>query len=148
MSVVDVHFDMSELERAIGSIYDQIQDVALPIIGETISSAVDEVIQSEGAAGFRGPWPPFSLTTFKIHPRRIGGKLLQDTGLLASIQIDTGPDWVEVASPAPYAAAQQEGVAANPLPGCGPIPPRDFMAIYLEDVLEEAATSILEEALR
>lgn len=150
MSSVNVHFDMRELESAIGSIYEQVQDVALPIIGETVSAAVDELIQSEGATGTQGPWKPFSPNTFKpdIHPRRRGGKLLQDTGLLADIQTEIGYEVVDVLSPAPYGVYQKEGVNPNPWPGFDPIPSRDYLAIDLEKVLEEAAESILEEALR
>jgi len=64
------------------------------------------------------------------------------------MQTEIGPDWVEVSSPAPYAAAQRLGVDPNPLPNLGPIPARDFLAIELETVLEEAANAILDEALR
>jgi phage gpG-like protein len=148
MPSVDVKFDMSGLIEVIEHLGDRVHTVALPIIGETVVSAVDELIQSEGDTSTEGPWNPFSPITFKIHPRRRGGKLLQDTGLLASIQTKIGPDWVELTSPAPYAAAQANGVDPNPIPGLGPIPARDFFAIDLDAVLEDAAESILEEALR
>ncbi len=148
MAAVDVHCDLSELARAVEDIASHAQEVALPIVGETISSAIDALIRSTGRTGTDGPWEPFSPVTFKIHPRREGGHLLQNTGELANMQTEVGPDWVEVGSPAPYAQYQREGVDPNPLPNLGPIPARDFLAIDLERALDEAAESILEAVTR
>lgn len=145
MSRVDISVDMSELQGELSKIGDRV-DLALPIIGEVLVTAIDELIQSEGAAGTEGEWEPFSPVTFKIHPRREGGKLLQDTGELANMQTEIGPDFVEVFSPAPYAGYQMDGVDPNPIPEFGPIPARDPFAIDLDDVLGEAC-QLIEEVI-
>ncbi|MCP4674351.1 MAG: hypothetical protein GY854_02300 [Deltaproteobacteria bacterium] len=148
MSAVDIHVDTREIERAIGEIGNRVSQVALPIIGATLSTAIDELIQSEGKAGTDGPWDPFSPTTYKLHPRRSGGKLLQDTGLLASMQIEEGPDWVEVGSHAPYAGYHVKGTTKNAIPGMGPMPARNYLAVDLDRVLEDAVDQIVEEAVK
>lgn len=142
--MVDVHFDMHELEEVIRRLGEDIEQTALPIIGETLVTAIDELIQSEGATGTQGKWEPFSPATFDLHPRRRGGKLLQDTGLLANIQTKIGPDWVEVESPAPYAKYHHTGTRKNARQNMRPTPQRDFLAIDLDAALEDAAEQIAE----
>lgn len=142
--MVDVHFDMHELEQVIHRLRENVEETALPIVGETLVTAIDELIQSEGATGTQGKWEPFSPTTFKLHPRRRGGKLLQDTGLLANMQTRIGPDWVEVESPAPYAKYHHTGTRKNARPNMGPLPQRDYLAVDLDAVLEDAADQIAE----
>ncbi len=148
MSNVDIHVDTRELGSAIRNIANRVPQVALPIIGETLSTAIDALIRSTGQTGTDGPWEPFSPVTFKIHPRREGGHLLQNTGELANMQIEEGSDWVEVGSPAPYAGYHVTGTTKNALPGMGPMPARNFLAVDLDRVLEEAADQIVEEVAR
>lgn len=144
---IPVRVDTRDLEIAVKELDGPVEP-ALQIIGEILTTRIDDLIQSEGATGVKGSWDPFSSVTFKLHPGRRGGKLLQKTGQLASMQTSYGSNWVQVGSPAPYAAAHITGVLDNPMPNMGPIPSRDFLAIHLGEALDEAADSIAQEKIR
>jgi phage gpG-like protein len=135
---------MQQLLEAVEGLDNNVE-AGLPVLGEIIQTAVEEVIQTEGAAGTDGPWEPFSPTTLKLNPKRRGGQLLQDTGLLARLQIRRGMDWVEVRSPAPYAGFHVTGVRQNGIPNLGPVPARNFLAIDLGRILERAAEAVAAE---
>ena len=134
---VDVRFDTEALQARIRAYGTRDKNIPMALVGEMISSAVDDVIQSEGLAGTKGAWDPFLASTLQRHPRRIGGKLLQDTGVLANMQSRPRAREVKVESPAPYAGWHAEGTRA--------IPERDFLAIDFNKVLEDIAEVILME---
>jgi phage gpG-like protein len=144
MPTVSVIFDTHELTNELKKLQQNGINVPLSIISEGLITAIDEEIQSEG----RGRWDVFMMTTFDIHPRRMGGKLLQDTGVLASMQSSEGVDWVKVKSPADYSGfhvtgAYQKNIFRKLAPHR--LPKRDFLLIDLESVLEEAAQAIADE---
>jgi len=129
---VKVHIDTSELEKAIGQYSSRVKNFSMDIAGTALITATDDLIQSEGAKGTDGPWDPFSPETLRRHPRRVGGKLLQDTGLLANIQTtQRGPESVTIASPAPYAGNHLDT--------------RDFFALKFGDVLDDLGNTSLQE---
>lgn len=136
--VVDVDFEVKELEAGLEVIVRRKQNVSSDTLAQGMISAIDDLIQSEGD----GKWEEMSDVTVEIHPHREGGSLLDDTGLLAQIQDESGPDWVEVYSPAPYAKFH---VSKKPRKL---IPLRDFLAIDLGAVLEETGDDVMQEILR
>jgi phage gpG-like protein len=104
---VKVRFDTSGLEDALKHYEKNAQSFPISIVGDTIATAMDNLID----AGGRIRWEPFRPLTLELHPRRAGGQLLRDKGELASFQMDEGPDWVEVLSPAPYGVFHQQGTS-------------------------------------
>jgi hypothetical protein len=99
METVKVNVDVSEITDWLMQYDEAIASIPMPVIGELLAGAVEDTIQSEGFGG----WEPLSPNTLKLRPRRIGGQLLQDRGLLADIQTRDGYNWAEAWSPAPYA---------------------------------------------
>ncbi len=138
MSTVDVTLDVVDLERVVDSVGWRVKDIPMSLLGEGMITAIDELIQSEGD----GKWTPFAASTLLRHPRRAGGLLLQNTGLLANLQMETGPDWVEVESPAPYSYWHTVGTKRTKMPA------RDFLAVDMGAVLEELADLVADEVSR
>ena len=132
-----VDVDVSDVTRALRVFARRADNLNMPFIAEVLSTAVDDLIQSEGAEGTQGPWKPFAQSTLERHPRRRGGKLLQDKGVLANFQARTGPDFAEVYSPAPYAEWHVTGTRH--------MPKRNPLAIDLTKVTDEIAEDVLEE---
>jgi len=133
MALIDVQFDMRDLEKALGEYTRKIKAVPMNVVAEMLATAIDDEIQSEG----RGSWPGFSPNTIKRHPRRAGGSLLQDTGLLANIQKSEGNDWAQATSPAPYAGFHVTGTKN--------MPARNFLDLNMGEILEEIAAYIADE---
>lgn len=131
-----VNVDLSDLNVVIGGIERRVDTFPMSLISEGLANAIDEHIQSEG----EGEWDPLSPTTLALRPRRIGGMLLQDRGLLGNIQTTEGPDWAEAASPAPYAGFH--------ITGTKHMVARDWTDIDLEMVLEQFAEEVLEYAVQ
>jgi len=112
--------------------------IPLDVIAQSLITAIDDRLQSEG----NGQWLPLQNTTLERHPNRLGGSLLQDTGLLAQIQQSPGspnPNWVEVMSPAKYAIYHTSDRPRKV------IPLRDFLAIDMPRVLEQIGNTLLAE---
>ena len=147
MASVDVQFDMTEVNAILKKMGSRPRQIPMSLLGEGLVEAIDDLIESEGD----GQWDPLSATTLKLHPRRQGGKLLQDTGLLSNIQqMRTGADFVEVGSPAPYAffhvsGAQQDNIYLTFAPH--ELPKRDFLAIDIQKVLEETGELVIQETI-
>jgi phage gpG-like protein len=125
---VDMSDLLRELERRGRTVRNL--DELMPRLGAILQTHMDDYIQSEGA----GSWPPFSPETLIRHPRRRGGMLLQDTGLLAQLQMDAGRDSVEVFSPAPYTKYHKST--------------RDITALDMDPVLAEMSETLQEELTR
>jgi len=81
--VGDVTIDVSEVIGEINRLQARGKSIPMAMVAAPFVTAIDDEIQSEG----RGRWPGFSDNTFKWHPERRGGKLLQDTGRLANMQV-------------------------------------------------------------
>jgi len=131
-------FVTTHLEDALTAYVKRMNGMPLDILAEGLITAIDDRIQNEG----NGEWPELAESTLRRRPKRKGGQLLQDTGLLANIQQmpgSPGPNWVEVGSPAPYAIDH-----TSPKPR-RIIPLRDFLDIDMADVLDGIADDILED---
>lgn len=143
---IRVRVDMRQLSKAFAG-FDRRLQSADPegIIADTIVASIDDLIASEG----NGSWPPFSPVTLKVHPKRRGGKLLQDTGQLAQMQPESAPGLATVTSPAPYAFYHQEETNVRGLVNSSRKKPiRDPMGIDLMETLEEACVLIVQEIVR
>jgi phage gpG-like protein len=145
--IVTVNVDMRKLQKALRD-FDQRADAVNVegIVAETVLTAMDDLMESNG----NGQWPPFSEVTLRVHPRRVGGELLRDTGLLAAFQPSSGPGWAEVRSPAPYAEYHQKGTKKTRglVYSDDGIPKRDFTGIDMKATLDEACTAIAEAIVR
>ena len=146
MALVEVTVDTAQLERLVKKYGDSARQISPSIIGTGLLRAIDDEFQSEGG----GNWQGFSSVTTRIHNRG-GGRLLQDTGQLANIQVmQEGPNFVQVGSPAPYAGVHITGTTQTNVfnrynTDRMPLAKRDFLAIDLGHVLEEAADAIAAE---
>ena len=102
-----VDVDTSDLRRIFDELTNNAKNVPMGLVAMPFVSAVETEIQTEG----QGQWKPFSETTLRMKPRRRGGKLLQDTGRLASIQVDdqNAVGIAIVFSPADYAWKHSDG---------------------------------------
>lgn len=128
-----VEMDMSDVLRELdrrGRVARNLDEV-MPRLGEILKTHMDDYVQSEGD----GNWPPFSAETLRRNPRRVGGMLLQDTGLLADFQVDAQSDSVEVFSPAPYAGHHVRSK-------------RDPTAIDMASALAEMSLTLQDELTR
>jgi phage gpG-like protein len=132
-SLAKVTVDMKGMVRVLHGFSQRLQGLPMSVVGESISTSVLDYLQSEG----NGSWEPLSPATLRRRPRRRGGQLLQDRGQLKAFQVWTGPDWVEVRSPAPYAGFHVTGTRN--------MPQRDFTDIDLGQSLETAAILVAKE---
>jgi phage gpG-like protein len=126
---------MSDVIRELNDMGHDIETFPMELLAEGLIGAVDDLINSEG----NHEWEPLSPNTLKRRPRRRGGQLLLDRGLLANIQPAHGPDWAEAASPAPYAGWHITGTKY--------LPARDWTAIDLDAVMEGFLDQIMEDAV-
>jgi hypothetical protein len=152
--IVTARVDTRKLQQAIRK-FDQRADAANieGIVAETVLTAMDDLLTSEGRQNNAGAaWPPFSPVTYRLHPDRVGGAMLQGkTGQLAMFQPRSWPGHAEVKSPAPYGAYQAEGT--KKLRGWTysddhGIPARDFRAIPMKKTLDEACVAIIGAIVR
>lgn len=136
-----VTFDTRELEAIFKEMVNRAKNIPMALVAAPYVTAVDDEIQSEG----RGRWPAFSEVTFRYHPHRRGGKLLQYTGTLANIQVDEQQSigLATIFSPAKYAYKHADGWrSANQR-----IPKRDFLDINMDVTTEKACLLIVQEIM-
>jgi len=127
-----------DVERVLREFEVRARGVPKGVLAEGLITAVDDLIQAEG----RPPhsWPELLPSTEARNPKRIGGKILQDSGLLAAFQESSGspgPDWVQVESPAPYAGFHVTGTRH--------MERRDPTDIDLESVVEGMTAMVAAE---
>lgn len=146
--IVSVNVDTRKLQKVLADFGARADAVNIEgIVGEVVLTAMDDLVDSNGD----GQWADFSPATFEMHPRRVGGELLRDTGQLVAFQILTTPGRATVRSPAPYAEYHQKGT--KKLRGWVSsddhgIPKRDFTAIDMKATLDEACATIVSEIAR
>lgn len=150
MSEVNVYVDVSQFAKMLLKYPDRAESLPMDLIAEGLMFEIAEMFETSGASGVKGQWPGLSPTTVKLHPKRqLQDRPLLDTGHLANIQvIEEGANFVEVGSPAPYAGyhvtgAWQRNIFRQHAPH--ELPERDFLAIDLEKVLEDAAEIVAQE---
>lgn len=132
---------MSERSQQSAALNQQLEGV--------LSFYVDENFQNERSAS--GKWPPMRDITKRLR-RGTTGKLLQDTGLLAAVHTDSGPDFVEVFTNVEYAKYHLKGprrlVPLHHKTGVWILPVRDFFDIDEGEALESMAEVIVTEFAR
>lgn len=136
----DVEFDVTNLNRVLDVYAKNSENLPMPILAQMLDTEVSEVFETQGTAGTDGAWAPFAAATLRRHPRRVGGMLLQDTGVTANMQTRTGDDWAQVFSPSAYGWRHSQG--------SGALPKRDFLAIDMGKVTEEMAEFVAVEIVR
>lgn len=133
--------DMADVMRAIGELEGNARDLSEPmaIIAESLVSRVNDKFESGGPG-----WAPLAAST--IASRRKSGKgaqILKDTGRLAgSIEAFSGGDYAEAATDVEYAIYH---VSDEPREK---IPKRDFFDVLTDDVMDEAAETLIEYLTR
>jgi len=130
-----IELDVTGVQNAIKSIGYRVKGFPMSVIAVRLLTEVSDLIESEGG----GEWEPLSPNTLKRRPRRIGGKLLQDRGILANMQPSSGSNWAQATSPATYGGYHVTGTKW--------MPKRDFTGINLSRFLEMAADDILQEVI-
>lgn len=138
--MADIDIDTVELEEALTGIRIRAQNVDKAVLGVLLLTAIDDVIQSEGAAGAAGAWEPFAPSTRRRRGSMGEAKLLQDTGLLANMQLIEGLDYITAYSPADYAIHHVEGH--------GDLPVRDPFDINQDQLLADVEEIILDDIVR
>lgn len=138
MAVVEI--DVSELEHVLVALRVRAENVDRDVLGQILLTAVDDVIQSEGAAGAAGAWDPFSPNTRRKRGSMSEAKLLQDTGLLATMDLTSGPDFMLVTSPADYAIFHVEGNDNLPV--------RDPFDVNMDAMLDEIEGVVMDDVER
>ena len=145
--IVTVNVDTRKLQKVLADFGARADAVNIEgIVAEHVLTAMDDLVDSDG----NGSWPDFSPVTLKVHPRRVGGELLRDTGLLVAFQVSTPPGQAIVSSPAPYGEYHQLGTrkTRGMVYSDEGIPKRDFTAIDLKATLDEACATIVSEIAR
>jgi phage gpG-like protein len=131
MSRPIISIDAKELEQALARYSVKARAIRMSIFEGILLNAVDEVFQTKGY----NRWPELSPSTLARHPRRQGGKLLQDTGLLSNIQTRSGALWAEAESPAAYGIYHVTGTKH--------MPARDYLNVKEGEMLETMARVVL-----
>lgn len=133
-----VEVDVKELLRAIDGYEERIKNLPMDMYAMLLVSKVDEMFQTEGAAGTDGPWEPLMASTLKRYPRRKGGQILQDTGATAaSVGADERGHVISL-----YAGTAQTKFHIE---GTDNMVRRDFFALNFPLVLEELASLVAQE---
>jgi phage gpG-like protein len=136
--LVEVRLDPDDLVMRIERMGGNSKMLPMDAFAALVVAEIDDVFQSEGVEGTEGKWDPLSLETLRRHPRRRGGKILQDTGAMANVQVKEAGDMrVVIASPTGY--------AQHHITGTRNMPKRDFFALNFEELLEELGILALQE---
>ena len=139
--LVSVRIDTDELVAKLDRMGANSKNLPLDAFAALAIAEVDDVIQSEGVKGTDGQWDPLSSETLRRWPRRRGGKLLQDTGALANIQVAKVEEQsFTLASPKDYAKFHVTGTRN--------MPKRDFFALDFASLMEQFGELALEEIKR
>ena len=141
MADVEVRFDMTGMRQAIRRYETKTQNIPMDLMGQLMVSEADNMFETEGAAGSEGAWAPLMPSTIARSPRRAGGKILQDTGATANIQVGEISGFsVTVLSPTGYS-----GFLAG---GTENMVRRDFFAFTFSNVLDAMGDLVLQEFQR
>lgn len=128
--------DITELLDVLQGIEDRAGDLSVPMgnIAEALVGRVNDKFEG-GGPGWQG------LAASTLAKRRKAGKgaeILKDNGRLAgSIEPDSGPDYAEAATDVEYAVYHVSDAPRTK------IPKRDFLDVLDDDMLDEAADTIM-----
>jgi phage gpG-like protein len=132
----DVKFDESELVARLEQLKNNGRSMTeiSGQVAQMLLVAVEDQFDSKG----KGKWPGLSPSTIKRHPRRAGGKLLQDTGeLVGSLRPRHDQEVAEVVTSNPYAGYHVEGTKH--------MPARDFTDLDFDQLSAQIGEMLLLE---
>ncbi len=134
-----VTVDTKDLELVLSRMGSRSQNLAS--VNRRLASDLLVAVEDEFDTEGHGKWAKLKVSTLERSPRRRGGKLLQDTGVLVnSLTPFSGPDFIEVFTNNPYAKFH---TSSNPR---RVIPKRDFTDLSnIERVLEDMAQELMME---
>jgi hypothetical protein len=135
--MVQIRIDLSSINKVLHDYNSRAQNLPTAFISQVLASEIEDVISTQGGAGTEGKWDPFQESTLERHPRRRGGTLLQDTGLLANIQGSHDSLSGTAESPARYAGWHVTGTSK--------MERRNFLAIDIARVSETISDYMLTE---
>lgn len=134
--MADVEFDDKELKQRLESLKSKGKNIG-QLAGEVAQMllvAVEDEFESQG----KGEWAPLNPATTARHPRRSGGKILQDTGeLVGSFKPNSGSDYAEVVSGNPYGGYHVSGTKN--------MPARDFTDLDYDELSLQIGDLLLRE---
>jgi hypothetical protein len=134
----DVEIDATDMLEELSGYEDVLKNLPMEVYGMLLVSKVDEMFQSQGAAGTDGAWDPLMASTLKRHPRRRGGMILQDTGATAA-----GVYAEQVGHTMQLMASTHQ--SRYLLGGTENMVKRDFFALNFAAVLEELGEMVVQE---
>lgn len=134
MTAGTVIFDASELQKQFIRLGRRARDFDHSLITALLLEFVEEVFDTQGVGGQDGKWDDFEPSTLKRHPKRSGGQLLLDTGILANFQSATAAQTSIVFTPANYGIRHVEGTKN--------MAKRNPFAIKEKEFMQEAETII------
>lgn len=144
----DVIVDVNELTASLRVMAERGQNSAAvnQQVAQILELHVDDKFRDEGPG-----WAPMRELTLRLR-RGSTGKLLQDTGHLAQISSDYGPDFAEVFTNVEYAKYHLKGprklVPLYHKTGVWHLPVRDFFDIDVPAALSEVAELVVIEFAR
>lgn len=153
MATIDITMNYQVVQKTLDELVSRVQDPgpAMSEIADVLADATERAFRDEADPETGALWDPLSAVTLALRPKRVGGMLLQDSGLLAaSITTDSGKDFAAIGTNRVYAPTHQFGARqgefgttsrGGPIPW-GDIPARPFLGIGPpdeEDILDIAS---------
>lgn len=137
-ALVSVRFDVEPLVQQLERMGANAYTLPMDAFAQLVLNDIEEMFETQGAAGTDGEWDPLTAATLKRHPRRIGGMLLQDTGATANMQIrDVHEMGFTYFSPTSYSKFH--------ITGTEHMVKRDFFALNFSDLFDRMGELALEE---
>jgi phage virion morphogenesis protein len=153
MADIDISMNYQVVQKTLNDLLKRVENTepAMQEIADVLADASERAFRDEADPETGALWDPLSAVTLALRPRRAGGKILQDSGIMAaSIVTDYGRDFAAIgtnhpAAPTHFFGARQgeygKTARGGPIPW-GDIPARRFMGIGPtdeEDILDIAS---------
>lgn len=138
MDDLEVEVDATDLVEFFDERMEIVKNLPMELYAQLFLTKVDEMFETQGAAGTDGPWPALSEETLRRHPRRQGGMILQDTGATAAgVNASIEGENMQFYSATAY--------GRHHLGGTSKMPKRDFFAINYSAFLDEIGELVVQE---
>lgn len=145
METIGAKVDVVDFRRVLHRFEERNKNLPMTQLAEAFVGAVDDMFESEGASGTEGKWQPMAQATVDRHPRRAGGRLLQDTGATANIQIKGPKGGSQGTKASGFTLVSPTAYSRYLVDGTEHMPARDFFALRFNDVMDEFADDVLQE---
>lgn len=152
MADIDITMNDQVVQNTLNDLIRKVEDPAPAMreIAGVLEDATERAFRDQADPETGALWDPLSAVTIALRPQRVGGQILQDSGLLAaSITTDYGKDYAAIGTNRVYAPTHFFGARqgefgktsrGGPIPW-GDIPARPFLGIGPtdeEDILDIA----------